>query len=135
MSLKETIDLEVDVLNDGDTVSEELIRFESPLNRSVYIASSTHSLVSKDQLTFYRTFPKPTGNFNGVAKCSFKFSKDMLVNAPDSMTTVKAPLIVEVSFSIPVGATPAQTLVARQRALALLDDDSIMGPLCDQQMV
>jgi len=57
------------------------------------------------------------------------------VTGVDGTTTVTAPIIVEVSFSVPVGATAAQTMLHRQRALALLDLDSVMAPLNDQLMI
>lgn len=131
--LPNEITLAVDELNNGTSVDEGLTRFEENLNRSIYI-SATHSVESKDTLTFYRTPPKPNGNFKGVAKTAFKFSRDTVVTGVDS-TSVTAPIIVEVSFSIPVGVTDADKLICRQRALALLDLDTVMVPLQSQLMI
>lgn len=131
--LPNTITLAVDELNNETPVDETLTRFEENLNRSTYVGDS-HSVEAKDTLNFYRTVPKPNGNFKGVAKTAFKFSRDTVVTGVDS-TSVSAPIIVEVSFSIPVGVTDADKLLARQRALAMLDLDSVMVPFQSQLMI
>lgn len=133
--LDNVITLSVDEENDGvGPVNHVFNRFEEYQNRSVYIGTN-HSMATKDTLNLYRTFPKASGNFRGVAKTAFKFSKDLTVTGVDGVSQLSAPIIVDVSFSIPVGATHAQILVARQRALALLDLDVVMTPLNEQQMV
>lgn len=130
-----SITLSVDEENDGvGPVNHVFTRFEEYLNRSVYIGSD-HTLSTKNTLGLYRTFPKPSGNFKGVAKTAFKFSQDVGVMGSDGTSTINAPIIIDVGFSIPVGATHAQILIARQRALALLDLDAIMTPLNEQCMV
>lgn len=129
------ITLSVDEQNDGvGPVNHVFTRFEEYQNRSVYIGDS-HSMAAKDTLGLYRTFPKPSGNFKGVAKTAVKFSKDVLVTGADGVSQLTAPIIVDISFAIPVGATHGDILVARQRALALLDLDAIMDPLNEQLMV
>lgn len=130
----ETLQLAVDELNDGNTSNHDYSRFEEYQNRSVYIGAN-HSLDSQDKLTLYRTFPKSNGNYKGVAKSSFKFSKDHLVNGVDGLAQLTSPLIVEVSFSVPVGISVADQMIARQRAVALLDNDTVMSALMDQLMV
>lgn len=135
MAQPDVITLSVDEENDGvGPVNHVFSRFEIYQNRSVYIGAN-HSMSAKDTVGFYRTFPKPSGNFKGVAKTAFKFSKDVSVSGVDGSTTLTAPIIIDVAFSIPVGATHAQVLVARQRALALLDLDAVMTPLNEQLMV
>lgn len=129
-----TITLPVDILNDGNTTNEVYERFEEHLNRSVYIGEN-HVPEDRDQLMLYRTFPTKSGNFKGVMKTSFKLSKDFAVDGVDSTTSVTAPLIIEVNVSCPVGVSQADMLHARQRALALLDLDSVMTPLNSQGMV
>lgn len=129
------ITLSVDEENDGvGPVNHVFTRFEEFQNRATYIMSD-HSMSAKNTLGFYRTFPKKSGNFNGVSKTSFKFTKDILVDGADGVAQITAPIIVDVSFSIPVGATSAQILIARQKALALLDLDAVMTPLNEQLMV
>lgn len=129
------VTLSVDEQNDGvGPVDHVYSRFEEYLNRAVYIHSS-HAIDARDTLALYRTFPKASGNFKGVAKTAFKFSKDLVVTGVDGVSQLSAPLIVDVSFSIPVGAATEQILIARQRALALLDLDAIMTPLNEQLMV
>lgn len=133
--LADVITLAVDEDNSGSgTANHVYSRFETHLNRSSYI-SGNHALGARDTLTFYRTLPKSSGNFRGVAKGALKFSQDIVVDGVDGVSQITAPIIVEVSMSIPVGATPAQTLIARQRAITLLDDDTVMEPFVDQQMI
>jgi hypothetical protein len=132
--LANDITLAVDLLNTGVTTDEVFSCHERHLNRSVYIGEE-HSPASRDNLGFYRTFPKTSGNFKGTCKSALKFTKDFEVEGVDSTTTVTAPAIMEVSFSLPVGLTEAQMLVIRQRAIALLDDDTVMDDLNRLQMV
>lgn len=123
--------LTVDVNNDGVTttdVDQTYTRFEEHLNRSVYIGDN-YSVAAPNTLSLYRTQPKPSGNFPGMAKSAFKFSDCLPITGNDGVTTLNLPLIVEVSFSIPVGATSAQVLERRQRVIALLDDDTVMNSL------
>lgn len=125
------ISLTVDVTNDGETTADETqvyTRFEEHLNRAVYI-SADHTVAAPNTLTFYRTPPKPNGNFPGMAKSAVKFSEAVLVDGVDGSSTVKSPSIVEISFSLPVGVTAAHAMELRQRAIALLDDDDIMDDL------
>ncbi len=130
-----SITLSVDTLNDGTTIVDNVYsRFEEFANRAIYIGAN-HQLDDRDTLSMYRTFPKANANFKGVAKSAVKFTKDFSVAGVDSSTTVTAPAIIDVSFSIPVGLTEAQLVVLRQRVLALLDNDVIMGPLNAQLMV
>lgn len=130
-----SITLSVDEQNDGvGPANHVYTRFEEYQNRAVYISAS-HSLSAKDTLSLYRTFPKTSGNFRGVGKTAFKFSTDILVDGVDGVSQLTSPIIVDVSFSIPVGATAAQVMLARQRALSLLDLDSVMIPLNEQLMV
>lgn len=132
--LDNVITLAVDELNNDSTVDVDFSRFEEFSNRSVYTGEE-HQLTAKDTLTFYRTFPKQSGNFKGTAKTAFKFSQDFLVTGADGIASLTSPLIVEVSFSVPVGVTAADQLIGRQRAIALLDDDAIMVALMNQLMV
>jgi hypothetical protein len=128
------ITLAVDELNTGSTTNHVFDRFEEFSNRAVYIGEN-HALTAKDTLSLYRTFPKASGNFPGVAKSSFKFSKDYAITGVDGVASLTSPVIVEVSFSVPVGVAEADQLIMRQRAIALLDDDTIMGALMNQLMV
>lgn len=134
MSQVNPIVLAVDVLNDANTVDYTFSQFDNFSNRTVYIGED-HTIAGHDTLTLYRTFPKPAGNFCGMAKVAVKFSQAISVYGVDGVSTISAPLILEVSASIPVGATLAQQLVARQRGVALLDRDDVMVPLFNQQAI
>lgn len=133
--LDNVITLAVDEDNSGSgTINHVYTRFDSVGNKSTYISGS-HALDARDTLTFYRTFPKTSGNFKGVAKTALKFSQDIGVAGVDSETTLTAPIILEVSVSLPVGATAAQAMVARQRVIALLDTDALMVAHMEQQQI
>lgn len=130
-----TITLSVDKLNDAVApVSEDYERFEEFLNRSVYVGAN-HSPAARDTITLYRTFPTKNGNFNGVQKSAIKLSEDVSVVGVDSATTLTAPMIMEISFSFPVGVSAADQLAFRQRGLSTIDLDSVVTPLNNQLMV
>lgn len=122
-----TITLAVDEANNATLVDKGYDRFDVYQNRAIY-NSEDHTISSPDTLTFYRTLPKQSGNFKGQAKSAAKFSKTLTVSGVDG-ADVQAPLIIEVSASVPVGATEAVQLEMRQRAVALLDRDDIMVAL------
>lgn len=129
------ITLPVDEQNDGvGLVNHVYTRYEEYQNRAVYIMTD-HVMSARDTLALYRTFPKSSGNFKGTAKSQFKFTQDILVDGVDGVSQLTSPIIVDVSFSLPVGATPAQILIARQRALAMLDLDAVVAPLNEQLMI
>lgn len=125
-----TITLAVDVLDNNTLVDQLFSRHEESPNRSTYVGP-THSLVSRDQLAFLRTLPKRTGPYYGSAKCAVKFTRDVVVSQADGTDTV-APLIVELSFSIPVGTSSATVVEALQRIIAISDRSDVVGPLTSQ---
>jgi hypothetical protein len=126
--LDNTITLAVDELNTDSTTDHEYSRYDEYQNRSVYNGPD-NTLSSREILGFYRTTPSKSGNFKGVAKSSIKFTKDIEVEGVDSTTSVTAPMIVTISFSMPIGATSAEVVEERQKAIALLDDDTLMDRL------
>lgn len=124
----------VDAENNGTPANETYTRYEENVNRSSYIGAA-HTPDNRDLLALYRTFPTKTGNFKGTSKSAVKFTKDIEVAGVDSTTLITAPIIVEVSFSVPVGALAADLKHCRQRVLALLDSDLTMDKLNIQLMV
>lgn len=124
----------VDAANDANPANETYTRYQEFPDRSTYIGTA-HVPEDRDVIAMYRTFPTRSGNFKGVSKSAVKLTKDVEVAGVDSSTTLTAPIIIDVSFSIPVGATAAEVLHARQRAVALLDTDSVMDKLNTQLMV
>lgn len=125
-----TITLAVDVANNATLVDIDFTRFDQYVNRTVYTAE-THTLANPDTLTLYRTFPKASGNYPGQAKAATKFSRNIVVTGLDGSNVI-GPQIIEVSVSNPVGASLAQQLEMRQRAMALLDRDDVMVGLTSQ---
>lgn len=123
--LDNTITLAVDEANNSTPVNNVYNRYQEFLNRTIYHFSAS-TLTFRDILGFYRTEPKTNGNFKGVAKTSMKITTDIEVDGVDSATSITAPLIGEVSFSVPVGATAAEAMLLRQRLIAALDDDTLM---------
>jgi len=133
----DSITLSVNADNDdGTTPDVDIVysRYDEYQNRSVYIAAD-HSLSVRNTMGFYRTFPKPSGNFLGVAKSAIKFTQDYVVPGADSTTTITAPGLAEVNFSLPVGITPAQTLALAMRVAAAIVQSAILAPLTDQLSV
>lgn len=129
-----TLTLNVDVLNNAITVAEPFTRFDEYQNRAVYIGVN-HLPETRNTLSIYRTFPTKNGNYKGTAKSSVKFTQDVGVAGVDGVSTLTAPIILDLSFSIPVGATAADVLHLRQRLIAALDDDTFMDSLNIQQMI
>ena len=127
--LDNTITLSVDTTNDDTPENQAFNRYDEYQNRSVYTGPS-HALDSRDTMTMYRTQPKPSGNFRGVAKSTIKFSRDVNVAGQDGVD-VAAVEIGEVSFSLPVGTTSADAMVLRQRMIAALDSDTLMVKLSE----
>lgn len=128
------ISLSVDVANDSTPVVQAYDRYEEFQNRSVYIGAN-HLPEARNTFALYRTFPSKSGNFKGVSKSAIKFTQDVDVAGVDASTTLSAPIIAEVSFSVPVGATSAELIEIRQRVIAALDDDTFMDSLSIQLMV
>lgn len=132
--LNDQLNLSVDALNDANPVAELYDRYEEQQNRSKYISGS-HTPGSRDEIGFYRSFPTRSGNFKGVGKTSVKLTLDVSIPGVDSSTTMMAPVIVECSFSVPVGVQAEDIVHIRQRLIALLDNDSLMNSLNIQLMV
>lgn len=123
--LDNKITLAVDKLNNGTLVEQAFRRFDEYQNRTVYTGPS-HTLDSKDTMTLYRTPPKPSGNFRGTAKTSIKFSRDSVILGRDGVNVI-APEIGEINFSLPVGTSPADAIILRQRMIAALDHAFIVA--------
>lgn len=67
-------------------------------------AGPAHTLTVSDTVTMARVYPKPNGDFLGVARPSLKRVKTLVVN---STTNEMRDAIVNVGGSIPVGAAAA----------------------------
>jgi hypothetical protein len=124
-----TITLAVDTANSGSTTNRVYTRFEELVNRTTY-KGPAHTFSAADTLQFYRTLPVRSGAFLGAAKTSVKFTKAVTVQDGAGQDVIY-PLIGEVSFSVPVGTPDTVTKELRQTILALLDSDTVMGPLND----
>lgn len=130
----DSIVLPVDPANNSTVVNETFTRYKEAADRTTYIGAG-HVPELRNEMSIYRTFPSRSGNFKGTSKSALKFTQDQEVAGVDSSTTVTAPMILEVSFSLPVGVTAAQVKALRQRAVAALDADSFMDGLNIQLMV
>jgi hypothetical protein len=129
------ITLMVDTTGDGSAiVSETLTRFEEFANRSKYIGEG-HAIGMRDELSLYRTFPKQSGNLRGVAKSAVKTTKDIGVPGVDSSTTITQPMILDLSASVPVGATDEEIVYMCQRGAAILALELIQQGLVKKLMV
>lgn len=129
-----SITLAVDTANTGSTTNQVYTRFRESTDRTTYVGAA-HTLDARDTIQLYRTAPKRNGEFKGTARTAIKLTEDVSVDNVSGDGSIVAPMIMEVSFSIPVGATAAQTLELRQRGIALLDDDTIVADLIDKQEI
>jgi len=123
----DTITIACDVLNNGTTENHVFTRYREEGLKSTYIGPN-HSPMAFDMLSLTANTPKPSGNFPGTQKSTFKRSKQFTVVGVNGENVV-LPAIVEVSFSIPSGVSVADQLVLRQEVLNLLDQDALMVPL------
>jgi len=130
----DNITLSVDELHNATPADQIFTRFDEYNNRTVYKGPG-HTSVAGNLMTMYRTFPKASGNFRGVAKSSVKFAKSYEVVGVDGLAQLTAPAIIEINFSLPVGLTTAQILAERERAIALLNSTAIMEDLNDGQEI
>jgi len=136
MSLDNVITLSVDEDNDGLTpVDIDFTRQREPSPYRTIYTSENNTPESRDSLTIYVTEPKPSANFKGVVKSTQKFSKDHVVTGIDGVAQLTAPLIAEVSWSIPVGVSAADRMLMRQRVISLLDDDTLMEQMQSSMQV
>lgn len=69
----------------------------------------------KDEFIFRRKFPVPTATFAGVTRPGIKFTRTLTLT--DSS---KVPMVLDISGSVPVGATNADILAVLADAAALL---------------
>lgn len=125
-----TITLSVDVANNSTLTNEVLLRHEQTPNRTEYIHED-HTISMRKLMHLYRTAPKRNGESRGASKSSVKFTFDREVPNATGDGNLVLPQIVEVSFSIPVGCSEAQTMELRQYVVALLDTDAVSGALND----
>lgn len=124
--LDNTLQFSVDVANDDVLVNLDFERSEEYLNRSVYTGQG-HTLVNREIVAFYRTPVKAVGNYRGPAKSSFKLTTDVTVDGVDTSTSLIAPLIMEASFSVPIGTDDAAVEKMRQTMLSILSDDALFS--------
>lgn len=130
----DALQLSVDATNTGAPSTETYTRYEEFQNRASYIGVG-HTPDDRDLMAIYRTFPTKAGNFKGTGKSAVKLTRDVQVAGVDSSTTITSPIILDCSFSVPVGTPVAELKHARQRMIAILDDDIFMDSLNVQLMV
>jgi hypothetical protein len=125
-----TITLSVDAANDDNASNEVYNRYEETANRTTYVGSG-HALDAREQFQLYRTAPKRNGESRGNLRVTVKFTEDIEVSNASGTGDITLPLIGEVSFSVPLGTTAAQTQHLRQRIVSFLDLDAVSADLCD----
>jgi hypothetical protein len=124
------ITLAVDTANTGSTTDLTLTRHSEEMNKATYIGDD-HVTDSRDQMSFHRSAPKPSGQSRGMQRSTIKFTKDFAVPNADGSGNIVLPLILEVGFTVPVGTPSADVLEMRQRVVAICDDDTICDALND----
>jgi hypothetical protein len=90
---------------------------------------------ARDEFRLYRTYAKANGNFKGVKKSAAKTTTDYSVLAVDGVATLTSPSIIKTEFSFPVGMTEAEQILERQKHIALLSDNDVMGELNWRQII
>jgi hypothetical protein len=133
--MSDTITLSVDVANDGNLVNSIFTKARTLLNgaRTLFFGP-THETSLPDTLAIYVSDAKPNGNFKGVTRPGLKRTSTIVVPGIDPTTSITSPLIGNVEFSVPVGATSEECMILRQELIAALDDDTIMEPLMMQSI-
>ena len=129
--LDNTITFQVDELGNDTLVPTAYMRIEEYLGRSLY-KSPSHSLEARDTLTVTRSMPKPSGNFRGVKKSAIKDTIDVTVPGVDATTSIVAPAIGAVNFSLPVGTSAATALLLRERLIAKLQHQDFITRLTEE---
>lgn len=128
MSQSDPLIISVDAANNSLPANETYNRSTSlGENRILYRLDGTDP-DDRDELSLARSFPKRSGNFRGVKRTSCKFTKDIAVPGVDGVN-VSTAIIVECSFSIPIGTPDATVLHLRQKVVGMLDNDTIMDKL------
>lgn len=125
MPISSSITLSVDTTNDNTPEEQVLTLFDGTTGRKEFHFPG-HAFTSREQVVFTRALPKPNGNFAGTRKTSFKITDDEIVDGLDPATDIKAPGIMEVNCSLPVGISSAVAKLMRQRVIAILDNDALM---------
>lgn len=128
------ITLSVDVANNSTLVDKVYKRTRYANTQSLYQGPG-HTTTSRNQIQFYVTDPKRSGESRGISKCSIKVTQDASVDNASGSGSIVLPKIGSVSFALPVGITVAETLELRQTLIAILDDDVIMAGLMDESQV
>lgn len=124
------ITLAVDVANNASLVNKVFNRIEDPVGRSIYFGvTDAHTPALRNTLNFYRTYPKRSGLFLGSTKTAVKFTRDVAVPNAEGSGNIVTPIIIEVTFSVPVGTPTATLLALRQHVVAIVDRDDICGKL------
>lgn len=119
MPLPNTITLAVDIANDNVLVNQDYDRFLERENHTVYTGEDNSSS-AKNQITFYRTFPKPQGNSRGVERSAIKVVQDKVVLGADGLAQLTSPVIIKIDVGRPVGVSDADFLAIKMRAASAL---------------
>lgn len=112
----------------GTPANVECRRSDFTSGKSLYKLPG-HSYASKNQLQFFSNEPKPSGNFMGTRRTSAKLTRGVAVPGKDLSTSVVAPIIIELSCSIPVGVDDKTAIAARQFVMALGSQAEVINTL------
>lgn len=125
MSLPSTITADVDTDTSGvfTTTGIAALSFtrlgDEGLNKSTYVETTNHSVISRDMLNFYSTPAKPSGNSCGIQRSAIKRTRDFSVDTRDGSGTHYLPARCQISFDLPVGMTDAQRRVFILESVAI----------------
>jgi len=129
-----TITLPVDEARNDTLVNHAFLQVRNESDKSIYIGPSS-TLATRDDLTFQRTYPKRSGNSQGIAETYFKFAQNVSVPGIDATTSVEHLSSIEVRMRHPVGMSDAAILVQQQRVIALLNMGAVIDPLTQDLII
>lgn len=126
--LDNEIVIPVAVVMGGATTDISCRRADFSSGKSLYKLPG-HSYAAKNQLQCFANEPKPSGNFMGTRRTSVKYTHGVTVAGRDLSTSVVAPIIVELSCSIPVGVSDEDAIAARQVIVCFAGQAEVINTL------
>lgn len=123
-----TLTLPVDTTNNGTTTNRNYNRYREEPEKTEY-RGPDHAGIVQDTLTITRKSPTRNGNFLGAYRTKAQFAQSYDVIGLDGTTQKGINATISIEVVAPLGLTDAQLKELRQRALALLDNDTVMDAL------
>lgn len=114
-------------LTRADTSTITFTRSFGERDGSEYVAGDS-SFATPHKLTFKRTYPKPQGDFPGVARVEAKLSHHVV----DAATGKASPVIFTMNMAVPAFVSDADRDAVLEELQLLLGTASVMDDLVDK---